>query len=159
MPHQTIEYVILLPMLLLQVFLFPMVASWLAATWVDSRQSLALQDVASHLGGAIQQLYFSLNHETISTGTTTYSPKLPASIEDNWYTGTANLKNVTSGPDSAKILELTITLAHTKIEVTTSVTLGSNALWQPSIFQSNSTTYASVSAIKNSTGIILTFGE
>jgi hypothetical protein len=127
--------------------------------WVDSRRTLALQEVASHLGSTIQQLYFSLNHETISAGTATYTPGLPPFIENYNYIGNATLRAVSGSADSSKVLSITLTLAKTKITVTTLVTLGSNVLWQPSVFVSNST-HACVSAMKNATGTItLYFGE
>jgi hypothetical protein len=159
MAHITIEYVIMLPMLILQIFLFPLTAGWLMNIWVDSRRTLALQEVASHLGSTIQQLYFSLNHETISAGTATYSPGLPPFIEDYYYIGNATLRTVSGSEDSGKVLSLTLTLAKTGITVSTVVVLGSNVQWQPSVFVSNSTN-AVVSAMKNATGTItLYFGE
>ena len=159
MAHITIEYMIMLPMLILQIFLFPLTASWLMNIWVDSRRTLALQEAASHLGSTIQQLYFSLNHETISAGTATYSPGLPPFIENYNYIGNATLRAVSGSTDSSKVLSITLTLAKTKITVTTLVTLGPNVLWQPSVFVSNST-HACVSAMKNATGTItLYFGE
>jgi hypothetical protein len=159
MTHITIEYMIMLPILILQIFLFPLTASWLMNIWVDSRRTLALQDVASHLGSTIQQLYFSLNHETISAGTATYSPGLPPFIENYNYVGNATLRKVSGSADSSKVLSITLMLAKTKITVTTLVTLGSNVLWRSSVFVSNST-HACVSAMKNATGTItLYFGE
>jgi len=159
MTHITIEYVIMVPVLILQIFLFPLTAGWLMNIWVDSRRTLALQEVASHLGSTIQQLYFSLNHETISAGTATYSPGLPPFIEDYNYIGNATLRTVAGSADSSKVLSITLALAKTKITVTTLVILGSNVLWQDSSFVSNST-HACVSAMKNATGTItLFFGE
>ena len=158
MTHITIEYMIMIPVLILQIFLFPLTASWLMNIWVDSRRTLALQEVASHLGSTIQQLYFSLNHETISAGTATYSPGLPPFIENYNYVGNATLRAVSGSADSSKVLSITLTLAKTKITVTTLVTLGSNVLWRPSVFVSNSTN-AIVSAEKLSDGTIrLYFG-
>jgi len=160
MPHVTIEYMIMIPLMVLQIFLFPLTASWLMNIWVDSRRTLALQDAASHLGSTIQQLYFSLNHETISAGTATYSPGLPPFIENYHYKGTATLRTVLDSPlNSSKILELTLTLATTGTTVTTSVVLGLNAAWHESTFISNSTS-ACVSAEKFSNGTVrLYFGE
>ena len=159
MTHITIEYVIMLPMLLLQIFLFPLTASWLMNIWVDSRRTLALQDAASHLGSTIQQLYFSLNHETISAGTATYSPELPPFIEDYNYIANATLHTVSASANSSKVLDITLTLVKTQITVTTLVVLGSNVQWQDSSFVSNST-HACVSAMKNADGTItLYFGE
>jgi hypothetical protein len=149
---------IMVPVMILQIFLFPLTASWLMNIWVDSRRTLALQEVASHLGSTIQQLYFSLNHETISSGTATYSPGLPPFIEDYNYVGNATLRKVSASANSSKVLSITLTLAKTKIIVTTLVTLGSNVLWRPSVFVSNSTN-AIVSAEKLSDGTIrLYFG-
>jgi hypothetical protein len=160
MPHVTIEYMIMIPVLILQIFLFPLSANWLMNIWVNSRRTLALQDAASHLGSTIQQLYFSLNHETIRTGTATCSPGLPPFIENYYYVGTATLKTVL-GPtsNSSKILELTLKLMTAKTTVTTSVILGLNVVWKDSTFTSNST-HACITAQKNSTGVILMhFGE
>ena len=160
MPHVTIEYMIMLPVLILQIFLFPLAANWLMNIWVDSRRALALQDAASHLGSTMQQLYFSLNHETISTGTATYSPGLPPFIENNHYVGTAILKTVSNTTtNSSKVLKLTLILANTRTTVTTSVILGPNVRWQPSTFTSNST-HACVSAEKHPNNTItLRFGD
>jgi len=158
MTHITIEYMIMVPVMILQIFLFPLTASWLMNIWVDSRRTLALQEVASHLGSTIQQLYFSLNHETISAGTSTYSPGLPPFIENYNYIGNATLRTVAGSADSSKVLSITLTLAKTKITVITLVILGPNVLWKPSVFVSNSTN-AIVSAEKLSDGTIrLYFG-
>jgi hypothetical protein len=138
---------IMLPLLILQIFLFPLTASWLMNIWVDSRRTLALQEAASHLGSTIQQLYFSLNHKTISAGTATYSPELPPFIENYYYTANATLHAVSGSEDSSKVLSITLTLAKTKITVTTVVILGPNVQWQQSVFVSNSTN-ACIKAVK-----------
>jgi hypothetical protein len=160
MAHITIEYMIMIPILIMQIFLFPLTATWLMNIWVDSRRTLTLQDAASHLGSTIQQLYFSLNHETISAGTATYSPGLPPFIENNHYTGNATLQKVLDPTlNSSKVLELTLKLAKTQTTTTTSVILGPNVLWRESAFISNSTN-ACVSAEKLPNGTIcLYFGE
>ncbi len=159
MAHITIEYIIMIPILIMQIFLFPLTATWLMNIWVDSRRTLALQEATSHLGSTIQQLYFSLNHETISAGTTTYLPGLPPFIENHHYIGNATLRTVLDPTlNSSKVLELTLKLAKTSITVTTSVILGTNILWQESTFVSNST-HACVSAEKFPNGTIcLYFG-
>jgi hypothetical protein len=160
MPHVTIEYTILLPMLVLQIFLFPIVANLLMNVWVDSRRGLALQDVTGHLGSTIQQLYFSLNHDTIPAGNVTYSPGLPPFIENIYYVARAILlPGVPSGLNSSTYLQLTVNLVGTSNSATNVVVLGSNALWQQSAFVSNSTS-ACVSARKFVNGtIMLWFGD
>jgi hypothetical protein len=160
MPNITIEYVIMIPLLLMQIFVFPMAAGWLMNIWVDSRRSIALQDAASHLGSTIQQLYFTLNHTTVSTVTATYSPGLPPFIEDCYYVGNATLRPISGAAlGSSKILQIRLVLKTTTIAVTESVILGYNAQWKSSTFVSNSTV-AVISAQKFSNGTVsMRFGQ
>jgi hypothetical protein len=140
MPHVTIEYAIMVPVLILQIFLFPLATGWLMDIWVNSRRTLALQEAVSYLGSAIQQVYFSLNHETISAGTVTQKSNVPPLIENYPYTGTATLKTVLDPTlNSSKVLVLTLKLGTIGTTVTSSVILGQNVLWQQSTFMSNST--------------------
>lgn len=159
MSHITIEYVIMLPVLILQIFLFPVAANWLMNIWVDSRRTLALQDAASHLGGTVQQMYFSLNHETISAGILTQRSNVPLFIENYPYTGAATLSTVLDPAlNSSKVLKITLKLGNTGTTVTTSVVLGQNVKWMESTFVSNSTN-ACINAEKFTNGTIrLSFG-
>jgi hypothetical protein len=157
MPHVTIEYMIMMPVMILQIFLFPIVVSVLMNTWVDQRRTLVLQEVTGSLGSTIQQLYSSLAHETIPSGNVTYSPGLPRSIEGVYYAGNATLLSGSTS-NSSMVLKLTTKLVGTSISATTIVVLGSNALWQQSTFVSNSTN-PSVNAEKNGTTILLWFGS
>lgn len=159
MPHVTVEYMIMLPLLILQIFLFPITAAWLMNVWVDSRKSLALQDAAGHLASTLQQLFFSLNHDTISVGSATYDPQLPSFIENTYYTGTAMVKTVAiPSQNSSKVLEITLTFAGDKMSVKTSVVLGPDVIWRNSTFLSNSANaYVGGEKFPNST-ICLYFG-
>jgi hypothetical protein len=139
-PHITIEYVIMLPLLILQVILFPLAAGWLMNIWVVSRRTLALQEAASNLGSSMQQIYFTLNHDTIPVVTNiTQKSNVPTFIEDYAYTGTATLQAVSTSLNSSKVLKITLRLKTVGTSVTTSVILGQNVQWSPSIFISNST--------------------
>jgi len=158
LPQITIEYMIMIPILILQIFLFPLTAGWIMSTWVDSRQTLALQETASHLGSSIHQMYSALNHESISAGAVTNRLEVPPFIEGFAYTGNASLRALVSAPNSSQVLDITLRFIGGRIESTTSVTLGQNVAWQNSTFMSNST-YASIIAEKMSNGtILLSFG-
>ncbi|MEM3700793.1 MAG: hypothetical protein QXL57_08040 [Candidatus Bathyarchaeia archaeon] len=159
MPHVTIEYVIMVPVLILQIFLFPLTASWLMNIWIDSRRTLALQEAASHLGSSIQQVYFALNHDSISAGTITQKADVPPFIENYPYVGNATLKTVLDPAlNSSKVLEITLKLRTVGITVKTSVILGQNVTWRESLFISNSTN-ACIKAEKFVNGTIcLSFG-
>ena len=157
----TIEYMIMIPILILQIFLFPLTAGWIMTMWVDSRQTLALQEAASHLGSSIQQVYSALNHESISAGTVTNRLEVPPFIEGYAYTGNATLRALDPATNSSQVLDITLRFMGGHIESTTSVTLGQNVVWQNSTFMSNST-YASIIAEKYWNGtepvIRLSFG-
>lgn len=142
MPHVTIEHMIMMPILILQIFLFPLTASWIMNIWVNSRRNLTLQEVASHLGSTIQQVYFLLNHKTMD-GTLTQETDLPLLIENVPYSGNATLRAVldpTLDPtgSSSKLLELTLKLSVIGTTTTTSVLLGQNVLWLESTYVSTS---------------------
>jgi hypothetical protein len=116
-----------------------------------SRQTLELQTTASHLGSQIQQIYFSLNHETITTGNVTSMTEIPPFIEGYPYnvSGTSRL-----APNSdSVVLDLNLSLMYSTISATASVTLGSrnNVTWIQSSFLSNSTAQILAAKLPNST--------
>jgi hypothetical protein len=152
MVQVTIEYMIMIPLLIMQIFLFPLAVSWVMNDWTISRQTLELQTTASHLGSQVQQIYFSLNHGTITTGNVTAAMEIAPLIEGYSYnvSGTSRL-----APSSdSVILDLNLTLINSRISTTSSVMLGSNSTvaWKVSSFLSNST--AQILAAKLSNGTI-----
>jgi hypothetical protein len=118
------EYVIMVPVLLMQVLLVPMATVWMMDVWVDQRKETALQDVASHLGSTIQQLYLSLNREEAGAGTVTQASNVPTFIESIPYRVDASDRRV----ENSTIIDLHLALIETSITATTHVTLGSNVL-------------------------------
>ena len=159
MPNVTIEHVILAPLLILQIFLFPITANLLVNTWVDSRRSIALQEVASIIGSTIHQIYTSLNHEAISAGTLTQQLIIPQLIENYPYVVTATLHEVSeSASNSSKILDLHLKLKDVTSSVNATVLLNENVYWQDSSFISTfSKAYLKAEKFTNGT-IILSFG-
>jgi hypothetical protein len=152
----TVEYMILIPILILQIFLFPIVVSNTMNTWVDSRQTLLLKESASHLSSSIQQIYFSLNHTTILDGTLTTKLSAQPLIEGHPYTANASFRTISDPTFDSKILDITLHLDGTKIATTTSLTLGPNAVWQDTVFTSNSA-LACIKAQKIDSTILLSF--
>jgi hypothetical protein len=135
MPHVSMEYAIMVPILLVQVILIPAATSWMLDVWVIRRRETALQDVASHMGTTVQQLYFSLNREEISAGITTQASNVPPLIESVPYVVTASSRRI----GNSTIVDLYLALMGIGISTTTRVTMGPNVSWQQSTFVSNST--------------------
>ena len=136
MPHITIEYVILIPLLFAQILVFPLAASIMASSWVDARREAALQDAASHLASTIQQLYLSVNREEIAAGNMTQASTLPQTIESYPYEAWGNLTILDS--NSSRVLTLTLRLEEAGNTATATALLGSNAEWDGGTFRSNS---------------------
>ncbi len=150
MPHVAIEYIILVPILIAQIFLFPLMATALSNIYVDSTRRLTAETVASRLASSIQQLYFSLNHESIPPGTVTFNPSLPKYIDGHHYVARGELTPIREG--GASRLNISLTVVGLNIRVTTYATLGPNVSWDSnSVFVSNSTS-AIVEVTKDSSG-------
>ena len=154
MPHVSMEYAIMVPILLVQVILIPMAAGWMIDAWAVRRRETALQDVASHVGTTIQQLYFSLNREEITAGITTQATNVPQFIEYMPYVITAYDKKL----GNSTIIDLYLALMGTGTTATTRVTLGPNVTWGQSTFVSNSTSASiRVEKFSNISGSFLSF--
>lgn len=149
----------MIPILILQIILFPIVANYLMNVWVDSRRTLILQDAASNMGSAIQQMYFALNHPTIPAGTTSRQFGLPPYIDGYPYTANATLQPSGAATNSSQVLEITLRLVTTKYEATSSVLLGSIARWDSTTTFASNSTNANAYAQKFQNGTIrLGFG-
>jgi hypothetical protein len=139
MPQVAIEYMIMVPILIAQIFLFPYVASIMMNNWTDARRTIAIQEAASCLSSSMQQLYSSMNHDTITNGTVTYNLGLPLYIENYPYIGNATLRTASSDPNGSRILEITLRYSGIGISTTAIATFGGNMQWKNSTFFSNST--------------------
>jgi hypothetical protein len=159
MVNITIEYMILIPILILQIFLLPFAAGLFMNYWSTSSDTLALNDASTHLSSSIEQLYFFLNNPSVSSGTVTNNLGIPPYIGNYAYVGNATLISVSgSGSVSEKVLELILTLIGSTISTTTPVTLGENVQWLNSTFMSNSNS-ACINGYKESNNtILLSFG-
>jgi hypothetical protein len=135
-PHITIEYVILIPLLFAQILVFPLAATMMTSSWVDARRDAALQGAASHLASTIQQLYLSINREEIVAGNITQASTLPPTIESYPYTANGSLTSL--GSSSSRVFTLTLSLVGARNTATASALLGSNARWGGGTFRSNS---------------------
>jgi hypothetical protein len=151
MVQVTIEYMILTPVFILLIFLLPFFANSVMSNYVDSRQNLELQNVANHLGSTIQQVYFSLNHETIGAGTVSSNMEIPPLLEG--YAYTVNGTSRVASDSGSIVVVFRLMLMGSGATTNASVTLDKNAVWVNSFFWSNSAT-ASISATKFSNNTI-----
>jgi hypothetical protein len=156
----TIEYMILIPVLILQIFLFPIMVGAVMGQWTTDRQALELQQTASSLSGIIEQTYLSLNHTSILSCTFNSTLNFPATIEGFNYTAKATLQAVSDTTyGSSQVLTLTLTLKGTQISTTVSATLGQNVQWENSVFASNPPTNCLIAQKLPTQTIQLSFGS
>jgi len=154
MANITIEYMILVPLMILLIFVLPYAASPIMNYWSTSSQTIALQDTSSHLESSIQQVYLFLNGQSIPSGQVISSAGIPQYISTFAYVGNATLTSVSA---TESVLNLTLHyIGNPKhVSVDSLVTLGGNAQLNAtySSFVSNSTATC-INAIKDNTGKI-----
>ena len=135
MPHSNIEYAIMAPILILQVVFLPVATTWMMDYWGVKRMETTLQDVASHLGTTVQQLYYSLNRDDVLPGKVTQILDIPKYIESNPYTITVSSLKI----ENSTAIDLHLALLQQDVTARVRTILGSNARLSPSSFASNST--------------------
>jgi hypothetical protein len=156
MPQITIEYMIMIPILILQIFLFPLTAGWIMDSWENSRQTLALKETTSHLSSSIQQIYSALTHSSMSSTTITINPEVPFFIEGKTYTANATLSGFS--PNSTRMLEVNLYVTGSEIEATKVFPVGEDFLWQDSSFISNDPAHSIIASKHTNGTIFLSFG-
>jgi hypothetical protein len=156
MPHIAIEYVIMVPVLILQIFIFPLTASVIMDTWTDSRLTIEIQETAGHMGSSIQQLYYTMNHASVSNGTMKINLDVPPLIEGRAYTTT--LRHVPHQDNSYQTMNVTLKFIGSKDQASTLVTLGPNVDWTENLAFNSTAHSLSIIANKTSNSIWLSFG-
>ena len=142
MTHVAIETIIMAPLLIVQIFLLPMVATTMTSYWTDNSRQVAVQDAANQLAGVIQQVYISLNKKEVLSGTIRWTSTLPKEVVTYPYTANGTL-HTSFGSNSSKILTLQVKLQEVGNTATAQVTFGSNVIWdQESKFYSDSSNAA-----------------
>lgn len=154
MAHIGMEYVILLPMLILQIIILPLSTGWIMAIWTDNRTQNELQDAANHIGSTIQQLYLSFNREDVLPSNITQATNVPVTIESYPYYATGALRTA----NASKILNLHVVLQGRPITANSSVTMGPNVSWQSSTFMSNSSSACIRVWKQNNGAFVFSFG-
>lgn len=156
MAQVTIEYMIMIPVLILQIFLFPIVAGVIINAWDGSRRTLELQDTAGHLGSTIQQFYYTINHGSIANGAMTINLDIPPLIEGYAYTVT--LRHVTQLDTTCQVMNVTLKLIEFNNAASALVTLGDNVDWQENLAFNSTDHSLCLNADKTSNSIVLSFG-
>lgn len=158
MAQITIEYMIMVPVMILQIFLFPYVAVTLMDTWTASRQTIELQDIASQIGSTVQQMYYIINHASVSSGTASMKVALdiPQTVDNIGYMVT--LSQVSNVGSSYQVMNITLHTTKGSAQTSTLVTLGDNINWQNNLQFSSLTRNLTLVATKTANTITLTLG-
>jgi hypothetical protein len=147
---------IMIPVLIMQIFLFPLTATAIMDNWTDSRITVELQATAGHLGSSIQQLYYTINHGSMSDGSMKITLDLPPLIEGRAYTTT--LSHVTHLDTSYQVMNVTLKFIGTKDQASSLVTLGLNVDWQENLAFNSTSNSLSLVANKTANSIWISFG-
>jgi hypothetical protein len=149
---------IMIPVMILQIFLFPFVATMLMDNWASSRQTLELQETAGKLSSTIQQMYYTINRASVSSSSAAMKVALdfPKTIENQAYTVT--LLKITNLDFSYRVMNVTLRLINGDCFASSLVTLGDNIDWQDNLSFSSTTSNIVLTATKTDNAIVLTLG-
>jgi len=141
--------------LILQIFLFPMVAATIMDNWNSTQRTLELQETAGHLGSTIQQAYYAVNRIGEDC-----AMKINLNLaQHEQYAYTATLTHA-SGVDTVyNIMNVSMQVVGAKGAACSLVTLGGDVDWEDGL--SFSSTQHSLSLVASKTGdnITLTVEE
>jgi hypothetical protein len=152
----TVEYMIMIPVMILQIFLFPYVAVLIMDNWNDSRQTVELQETAAQLGSTIQQMYYTINRASVSSGSATMKIDIdiPHAIENQPYTVT--LQNIADLDSSYHVMNITLRFVGSTVSTSNLVTLGDNVNWVDSLTFNSASDGLCLVATKTASTISLT---
>ena len=154
MGNVAVEAVILAPLLVVQIILFPFVANTMASNWANATRDVTLKELASQMANTIQQLYLSLNRPEVSAGNITQASTFPKEISGHPYDAIGLLKG-SSQLGFGKVFFLNVTLQKLGNTVMVQTPLGPNVLWNEKSFFESSSPNASIRVQKFVNGTLL----
>jgi hypothetical protein len=146
---------IMVPVLILEIFLFPFVATVIMGDWMDQQRTLELQDVTGHLGSSIQQLYLTINR---ADGACTMQLNLDIPPSINQYAYTVTLGQAAQVDTSYKIMNITLQFISAKGSSSTLVPMGNDVTWSSNLSFNSTSSNLSLIATKTAGAIQLTLG-
>ncbi len=152
--HVAVEAVIMTPLLVIQILLFPYVATTMTSYWADATRDITLQETASQIASTIQQLYISLTRIEVTTGTVKQASSFPTQIAGHTYTARGLLRD-SSGPNSGKVLMINVTLQGLGNTATAQTSMGHNTLWNAGSIFNSASLDASIKVQKFANGTLL----
>lgn len=158
MTQITIEYMIMVPVMILQIFLFPYVAVMLMDNWTSSRQTIELGDIASQVGSTVQQMYYIINHASVNSGSASMKVALdiPQTVDNIAYT--VILSHASNVDSAYQIMNITLHVNKGSAQTSTLVTLGDNIDWENNLSFSSFTRNLTLTATKTANTITLSLG-
>jgi hypothetical protein len=125
-------------------------------TWQVSTTTIQLQTTSGQMGSSIQQLYYTMNHGSISDGSMKITLDVPPIINGRAYTTT--LSHVTHSDTSYQIMNVTLKIIGTKVQTSTLVTLGQNVDWHENLAFNSTSHDLSLIATKTANSILISCG-
>lgn len=145
----------MVPVLILEIFLFPFVATVIMDNWMDAQRNLELQDIAGNIGSSIQQLYYTISRADDS-GTMQLNLDIPQSV--NQYAYTVTFGQAPQVDTSYKVMNVTLQFISAEGSSSSLVTLGNDIVWQNNLSFNSTTPSLSFVATKSGGNVVLTLG-
>ncbi len=155
MTQITVEYMIMIPVMILQIFLFPYVAVLMMDNWTSSRQTIELQQTAAQIGSTVQQMYYTINRVN-GSASMEVNLDIPPIIDNHAYTVT--LSRVANVDSSYKVMNVSLRLISLDSSASSIVTLGNNIVWTNNLSFNSTNNDLRLTATRTADIITLTLG-
>ena len=144
------EHMLLMVPMMIVVMIFPMVAGYVVNNYNNEQRLLAIEQASTKIGSAIQQVYLLTSAENVENCNVTVTNPIPANLEGQQY--------VITGTQEGGSLTLHMGLPGINLWYDHKITLGDNAVWDPTTVLDSNSPKAGILAQKLYGKIYLSFG-
>ncbi|MCJ7635159.1 hypothetical protein MUP77_22550 [Candidatus Bathyarchaeota archaeon] len=129
MSDTVVEHVMLLPLMMIALVLFPVAANSVVINYVNQQHLVIAQSAMNQIVSTVQQLSYSLSQENIMPCNVTMTKLLPQKIDAYTY-------DVSATTNPSNELTLSLYMSSLNIHVDKTITLSPTTLWSNSQFHS-----------------------
>lgn len=144
------EHMLLLVPMMMVIMIFPMVAGFVVNNYNNEQRVLAVEQASSKVAGAIQQIYLVASENNVKDCSVTLTNPIPTNLEGQQY--------IFTGTQEGDTMTLHVGLPGLNLYYDHKLTLGENAVWDPTTMLDSNSPTASIIARKQAGTIYLGFG-
>lgn len=122
MSHVVVEHIILIPLMIVLVVIFPVSANYVAVSYANQQREVMADGAMNQVTSTLQQLSYSLSQTEIQPCNITMTEPLPRMIDSYTY-------NLSASMSLPQQVTLQLTLPGLNFQTNKTMTLTSNIQW------------------------------